>query len=241
MIRQAHIILILAAVTGILQGAAAQENFTLQDRRDATLLEEKIASVIQQQGGDSIRVQIRVNDLSGLLDDETEFPVRVTISPLPRLYPGKQVVTLDVRDDTGALKRHYVNVELTLWGKLAFPTRLIKRGEVIHRNDITIRETDLKSVGSRGLVLHPEAIIGLAATRHLSPTSPLRWDQLEAPSLVQKGDRVDVFISADAFSIKTAGTALQTGSLGEKIWVRLEGNGKRMRAVVVDADRVRLE
>jgi len=241
MIRNGYIGFVIAAALGFLRPVGAQESVVVQNGNDAYLLKQEIISMIENQCGDSIRAEVRFSDLSRLFDRTDALPAQVAVLPLMRLHPGKQVVTTEWRDDSGTVTRRHIGIELNLSGSLAFPARLIKRGEVIRPDDVQVREVDLKSFGLNGLVLRPKEVVGLAATRHLSPESPIRWDQLKSPSLVQKGDRVDVLIAADAFAIKTTGTALQTGSFGEKIWVRLEDNGKRMRAVVVDADRVKLK
>jgi flagella basal body P-ring formation protein FlgA len=49
---------------------------------------------------------------------------------------------------------------------------------------------------------------------------------------------VEVVVKADNFAIRATAEALQSGSAGDEIWVRLRNNGKRMRAVVLGPAQV---
>ena len=191
--------------------------------------------------GDSIEVSVDIADLDEPIAGGPSPPLRFLILGDKRLVPGSQVTSLECRDGGDKVQRFHINVEVTLVAQLAYPKRLIKRGQVIESEDIQVQSVNLSSTSPAGLVYQAQNLIGLAACRHLSPGAPIRWDQVRQPPAVHKGDAVEVLLDSDNFYIKMSAVALETGSMGEKIWVRLEDNGKRLRAVVVDADRVSLE
>ena len=117
---------------------------------------------------------------------------------------------------------------------------MIKRGEAIKAGDIESRMTELKANRLLGLVMHPGRLEGLEASRLLSPGTPVRWDHVSFPPDVRKGDGVEVVLQAESYAIKAMAEALQSGSAGDEIWVRLENNQKRMRVTVLGPAQVAL-
>jgi flagella basal body P-ring formation protein FlgA len=83
--------------------------------------------------------------------------------------------------------------------------------------------------------------LSVGTTRAISADTPLRWRDLRAPTAVREWDGVEVIIQAGSAQIKAIATALQSGSPGERIWIRLDENGKRLQARVVEGGIVMLE
>jgi flagella basal body P-ring formation protein FlgA len=166
---------------------------------------------------------------------------QVSVFPVNLLIPGKQVVTVEIRDKEGKIKRRHLNVNVKLKTDLAFPKQVIKRGETIEEEDLEVVSVELGGETITGLACRPQQLVGMEAARCLSPGSPIRWDHVESPSLVQKGREVECVYDSDAFTIRARGTALESGAMGDEIWVRLEKNGKRIKAIVTDNNQVSFE
>ncbi len=186
--------------------------------------------------GDSIRVIADLPDRDLLISNELPLSCSIIIGNL--LSSGEQVITIEKCNKNGKIARRHITVNLTLTAQLAYPKTMIKRGAVIKVDDLIVKHVDLKTFPYSGLIYHADGIVGLAAARHLSPGSPLRWDQVKLPALIEKGSNIELIVDQDNFTIKTDVTALQDGTLGDEIWVRLQNSGKKLRAVVVNADRV---
>jgi flagella basal body P-ring formation protein FlgA len=191
--------------------------------------------------GDSIEVKVDWADGSKASWIDQIDPCQVSVFPVDLLIPGTQVVTLEIRDKNGKITRRHVNVKVCLQAELAYPRQVIKRGEILQHEDLEILPVELGGETITGLACRPESLVGAETTRCLSPGSPIRWGQVTTPSLVRKGEAVECVFDTDAFMIRTRGTALQSGARGDEIWVRLEKNGKRIKAIVTDTDRVSLE
>jgi len=200
-----------------------------------------VTQLFNSLAGDSIEAVVKLEKPEMPITSFGKPPLEVMVQSLRQLMPGRQVISLLCTDANGHKSVRYLSVEATLTGKVAIPSDLLKRGEKITSEKINIQKIELNSSLLRSAVLHPERIIGMEVVRHLPGGSPIRWDQVKPRSLVQKGDEVELVIDHQAFAIKADAKALEAGALGDEIWVRLENNGKRMRAVVVDADHVTLE
>lgn len=220
--------------------AASVEIVTWTSSVKSTDLLPAVRRQYEALAGDSIEVFVDLDKSQKWLCDAPP-PVRFSLLRNDRLFPGSQVISLECRDGSEKIRRYHLEVEIALFAQLAFPKRMIKRGQKVKSDDISLQTVNLKSTGLSGLVYHSNRLIGLEAARHLSPGSPIRWDQVRRPPAVRQGCEVKVVFDADNFLIETSAIALETGSPGDRIWVRLEDNGKRLRAVVVDADRVSLE
>jgi flagella basal body P-ring formation protein FlgA len=192
-------------------------------------------------GGDSITVDLRCLDPAQGIDPFGAYPVQYAIISNNFSGTGTQVAVLERRDAAGEVQRLYCLVDLRLYARLAFAAQPIPRGRVIRTEDLVIRTVDLKEMGLAGLMFQPARAVGMEADRHLTPDMPLRWDHLRTPAVVRKGDGVDLMVARDNLQVRTSATALQAGAPGDRIWVRIEDSGKRLRAVVVDGKCVALE
>jgi len=191
--------------------------------------------------GDSITVRITQLGPSDTMNPEGPAPVSYRLIGEPTLAFGGQVISLERSDGDGQLRRIHGDIELNLFARLAFAGRRLKRGESISAQDLIIRTAELKPSDLSGVVFRPDRIIGWETTRAISPDAALRWRDLRTPTAVREGDGVELIIQAGAAQIKAIATALQSGSPGERIWVRLEENGRRLQARVVEGGIVMLE
>ncbi len=79
------------------------------------------------------------------------------------------------------------------------------------------------------LIKNAEQIIGSKVKRHVAAGRPLRMSNL---CIVCKGDPVNIVASDGAFMIRTRGTALSDGSLGESIRIQNNRSGRTISALV---------
>ncbi|MCX6639265.1 MAG: flagellar basal body P-ring formation chaperone FlgA [bacterium] len=222
-------------------GAASVEIHLLVKEGDLVDLTPMLKRRLQAAGGDSILVNLELTETNRTLRVPGELPLCIKILPGAWFNPGNQVITLESCDARDRISRRHLQASLTLTARTATPARLIKRGETIKADDIVIQNIDLKETGLSGVVLCPEQIVGRSAVRHLAPNTIIRWDQVRTPPVLRKGDRIDVVFLYEYVEVKTRALILEDGAKGQNVWVRLENNGKRLRAVVVDQDHVTLQ
>jgi flagella basal body P-ring formation protein FlgA len=204
-----------------------------------------VNSIIQRHftalGGDSITAVAVCKDSTTNLNGAGAPPVRFRVTSAEMLIPGRQVFSIDRRDGDGEMERYHFQIEVQLYARLSFAMKHIARGQIIKPEDLTVRTVDLKTTGMAGLMYQPELAIGWEAARSITPDHPLRWDQIQPPAVVRKGEGISLVLGTKNMQIRASATALEAGSPGQKIWVRLEDNGKRLRATVVDGSCVMAE
>jgi flagella basal body P-ring formation protein FlgA len=194
-----------------------------------------------QLAGDSITVKITRSGPSNTLDPEGLPPVSYRLIGEPTLAFGNQIISLERRDGNSQLRRIHSEFAFNLFARLAFAARRLKRGESLAAQDVIVRTAELKPSDLGGLIFRPDRIIGWETTRTISAETALRWRDLRTPAAVREGDGVELIVHAGAAQIRATATALQSGSPGERIWVRLEESGRRLQARVVEGGIVMLE
>ena len=234
---------VLIMVFGLLfqVGSATDQSNLFPGVYEADAILEMIQDKYVALAGDTIEVEVTWSD--GKHDSwigQTD-PSQVSVFPVNLLVPGNQVVTVEIRDKDGKISRRHLNVKVNLKAELAFPKEIIKRGHRLEGEDLDFRSVELGTETIAGLACQPRRLVGMETSRCLSPDSPIRWDHVTPPALVRKGETVECIFDTDTFTIRTQGTALESGAMGEEVWVRLEKNGKRIKAIVIDHDQVSLK
>jgi flagella basal body P-ring formation protein FlgA len=106
-------------------------------------------------------------------------------------------------------------------------SRAIARGTLITEEDLAIEMlSDPRSVMDTGLV------VGRIPRRNFREGEVIRKSMIELPRVIKRGEDVTASVSGGGFSIKTSGTALDHGALGELISVRIVSTGKVVNARV---------
>lgn len=115
----------------------------------------------------------------------------------------------------------------------------ISRGTIVEPGFVRRARVTVTSPRADYLV-DPDLVFGQRARRSLRPGTRLTRDMLEAPPLVDRGDRVRVKILGAQFEISTVGKAQEAGALGSVIRIDLPTK-RRVYARVSGPGRVTLE
>ena len=101
--------------------------------------------------------------------------------------------------------------------EIAILANRIAAGEVITEADLETRSLDARR--ARGALTLAE-IAGLEARRPLAPGNPVRSHDVQQPTLVKKGQAVNLVVSHGGLTIAARGKALEDGSKGQIVRVQ---------------------
>jgi flagella basal body P-ring formation protein FlgA len=163
-------------------------------------------------------------------------------APAPFLPAGAHAprwgrMSVGLRCSDGSTR--YLQAEVKVQGNYVVPARAIAAGTVISADMLTTRRGDLASL-PRNAVSDPSAIAGKAARQMLAAGKPVQSQQLSAPLLVKAGQAVTIQSSGPGFRITRAGEAIDPGSLGDAVRVRV-GPRQNLDAVVIAAGEVSVD
>jgi len=132
---------------------------------------------------------------------------------------GKEVWTLYVRGEVSANQ-----VVPVLSGAL-------RRGDLIGNNDIVLEKRRITQEYG-GIVTEIEDLVGMEARRNLDPGSPLRFNDLVSPVLVERGQTVNIVSGGGVLRVSMQGKALAKGSAGDRVLVANLTSGTRVEGVI---------
>jgi len=183
----------------------------------------------------AVKVEVKVGNLDNRL----------------RLARCDQSLTLSLKDTTNSGGN--VNVQVACKGtvswtilvpalakvyrSVAVAGRTLQRGDVINASDLT---TDVKDVSEfrLGFALAPETIVGKEVKYTINKGEAFRNSALDAPLVIKRGDTVSMEATAGEISVRTNGTAVTDGRMGQQIRIKNNQSARIINAKVVGAGKV---
>lgn len=162
-------------------------------------------------------IEIRISNLDSRLrlnhcDSDLETTIKES-------NYGTKNVSVKVHCPSGSRWTIYVPVSLDIYDDVAISTRNLRRGDLVTSADFNFKRANTSQLTASYLD-DPRAIIGKEVRRSIRSGSVIKHQDLQAPDLVSKGDIVVVTVASGALEVRTEGTALTNGHLGEQIQIR---------------------
>ena len=127
-----------------------------------------------------------------------------------------------------------------VWTDGYYARRRLTRGETVTLEDFYPARTDILRF-SRHLAEITEFQGEKVLTTDLASGEPLMTWMLGARQLVNAGDRIALYVISEGVIVKTAGKALQAGTLGDRILVQLQNDRKRtLKSEITGAGECRI-
>lgn len=158
------------------------------------------------------------------------------VQPEPFLPNANQAplgrVSVGVRCGENGRQVRYLQAQIDVIGSYMVAARDIERGTLITPNMLSERDGNLGDLSAQALT-DEEDIVGKITQRPIRSGSAFLAHYLQAPHLVERGQRVTVIAQGSAFRVSREGEALENGALGEQIRVRF-GSREIMTARVTE-------
>lgn len=111
------------------------------------------------------------------------------------------------------------------------PARAIERGATIVAEDLKTASLPRSHVTANA-VEDIDAVVGMAARRHLIMGRPIRMTDLEYPKLVKRNDTVTIIYNSPGLTLKSTGRALADGIRGKTVSILNVQSKRTIEAVV---------
>lgn len=135
-------------------------------------------------------------------------------SPLGRVSVG-------VRCGETHQQVRYLQAQIDVIGSYWVAQHDIERGTLITPDMLVQQSGNLSDLSSQALI-DKEEIVGKIAQRQIRSGSAFQNHFLQAPSLVERGERVTVIAQGSSFRVSREGEALESGALGARVRVRFD-------------------
>jgi flagella basal body P-ring formation protein FlgA len=149
-------------------------------------------------------------------------------------FSGKTVVKIRWRSYT-----KWVPVEFEQYVMTAVSRKDLRSGHVLKASDMEWKAT-LNRRLRHATVVTPDHLVGMVLMARVGKGEPLLIHRLRRPVVINRGDRVEILIQGLGVRVRSDGSALASGRVGDVITVARHGCEKKIRAQVTGPGRVNL-
>lgn len=147
------------------------------------------------------------------------------VQPEPFLPNANQTplgrVSVGVRCGADSRQVRYLQAQIDIIGSYVVAARDIERGTLITAEMLSERGGNLGELAAQALTDEKD-IVGKIAQRPIRSGSTFLTQFLQAPHLVERGQRVTVIAQGSSFRVSREGEALENGALGDRVRVRFD-------------------
>jgi flagella basal body P-ring formation protein FlgA len=178
-----------------------------------------------------VRSTLTPTDLSGYT---------IACYPLSSGEPrGRFSMNVELSRDGAVAERGSVVMEVRCFADLPVPVRTVKRHELLAPDLFEVRRFDVTAVTDQALA-DLNTCAGYRARQALAAGRPISLSRIEPVPVVATGSTVTIVGVGAQFEIRTRGTALQDGQVGQTIKVKNTDSRKILSGVVTAPGTVRI-
>jgi flagella basal body P-ring formation protein FlgA len=201
------------------------------------ILERFLADTVEADGGEAV---LRTVELTGPLRIPAgDYTTRVVL-PAGTEPMGRVRLRIEFVQNDRPVKSTWVTADVGVFGSVVVARRPIARGETLAPDDLTLDRGDLSQV-PHGAAMRIEDAAHMIAKVPLNPFTPIRREQLEAPTAVKRGDVVLLVAERGTLRITVPGEVREDAGLGQQVHVVNRTTRKDLVGRVVDPSTVAVE
>jgi flagellar basal body P-ring formation protein FlgA len=149
-----------------------------------------------------------------------------------------QTSTLGIKcADTKRKWTLYVPIDIDILTLVVICKHHLPKGTTISSNDIRLSERDIKQL-KRGYFQNKEEVIGLITKHNLQPGRTISPYNLSLPALVNRGEEIIITAINKSIQVSMKGIAINSGTLGEIIRVKILSSNRIIEAKIVKRRKV---
>lgn len=201
------------------------------------LLEQEITEALSEKITDKrIAIELKFNSSSKISDLEGRASEigKIEVEKFDQKYSSFRVKLTfnDGRQDSISGKYiSFVDVPVA--------ANFIKYNGIIGASDLTttrVRVDHLK----RGFATEANEVIGMKVRKYIPAGSMFRLSDLVNPPVIKNGDPVNLVYNSGIIKLKTSGTALGSGAVGDSIKVKNDSSGAVILGEIINKNTVRV-
>src|SRR6056297_799956 len=170
----------------------------------------------------------------------TALPAVYQANPQPAVYhQGGPPLAVNAAKPNHPVAIHQQDAEPPGVQMVVATARVLRRGDIVSASDLQLepvpphRSTD-------GLLIDMQNVVGKEVKSGLSKGRPLRADDIGSPTLVRRGDLVEVSVIGGSIIVRTSARAVQDGAAGDLIQIETQQPRRRLLARVASSGAVEI-
>ena len=157
--------------------------------------------------------------------------------PLQASSPGygtrQGLSSVNIRCNDGKPWSLYVPVTIKNLKQVATLKRAVIRGNVLTTDDIVLKKVNINRLSS-GYYERIEQLLGKVIIQNLAKGAVLTQHHVKSQKTIQRGQTVTLIAKNSVIEVRTEGTALAEGALGDRIKVKNLKTERVVEGVIID-------
>jgi flagella basal body P-ring formation protein FlgA len=153
-----------------------------------------------------------------------------TFSPPGKRLLGK--VTVGVRCDGDKPWTLYVPLNVSVMSQVVVAKTELTRGSTVTREDVKLEKRDIARL-HRGYLESLDKAIGKTVKYSVRSNQVVTPSRIDSPLAVKRNGRVTILAANSSVQVRMTGTALENGSIGQRIRVKNRSSERELEARVV--------
>lgn len=207
--------------------------------QDHQSIENAVVSYVKAriQNKGTVETVINVNSL------DSRLKLAHCKTPLEAFMPQNTRInsrfSVGVRCTSGKPWKLFIPVTVSSYTDIYVANHSLRKGDIIKKEDLRLVRSDINKLRTRPMT-DAQQLIGMVVKRNISLGTPLSSRYLTYPTMINRGDTVDIIAGTDSIAIRMTGKALKSGAKGQRITVKNSSSQKVIDAIVVNAGTVKV-
>ena len=117
--------------------------------------------------------------------------------------------------------------------------RYIKFGEIIQQSDLTTKKIRLDKI-TKNYLTELEEVVGMQTKKYIPVGKMFKNNEISSPKVIKNGDPVNIVYDSGIINLKTVGTAMDTGAVGDMIKVKNSSSGAVLLGQIINKNTVKI-
>lgn len=117
--------------------------------------------------------------------------------------------------------------------------RYIKFGDVIQQSDVTTVKVNVNSLSGE-YASEVAEVVGMQAKQYIAAGKMFKTNEVVSPNVIKNNDPVNIVYSSGIINLKTMGTAMGNGAVGDMLKVKNSSSGAVLLGQIINKNTVKV-
>ncbi|RTK92909.1 MAG: flagellar basal body P-ring formation protein FlgA [Rickettsiales bacterium] len=118
-------------------------------------------------------------------------------------------------------------------------SRYIKFGDIIQETDLTTKKITLDN-SHNSYLTEIKDVVGMQAKKYIASGQMIKNSDVASPNIIKNGDPVNIIYSTGVINLKTIGTSMGAGAIGDMLKVKNSSSGAVLLGQIINKNTVKI-
>jgi len=165
---------------------------------------------------------------------------KLVISDVPReSLSGNVTIPVSIVSENKVMKKVYISVKIQIFDSVYVSKRSINQHQIFTNDNIKKEWKEITGFEEQ-VVKSEKEVFEKRTTRYISEGTPITLNVIENLPIIKSGQSVTIISKVNSVVVSTYGVAKEDGKKGQVINVENSSSGAKLRAKVIDNNKVEI-